>query len=67
MKESLKQPAPDVDLKPHSGLPAAGVISTEISPTVNAPQTAAEPRPLPFGVLSGKKKTPAAVSENLKP
>lgn len=78
MKEQLRS-SPEVDLNPHSDPPAAGVISTEISPAVSPSETvfaAAEasepvlsftttdPAPLPFGVYFG---TPAAPSENLKP
>lgn len=64
MKEQLPSPRPEVDLNPHSNLPVAGVISTEISPAVVAPEKAAEPAPLPFGVYFG---VPAAPSETLKP
>lgn len=63
MKEKLSSP-PEVSLNPHSDLPAAGVISTEIPPAVVAPEQAAKPAPLPFGVYFGQ---PAAPSENLKP
>lgn len=64
MKESTKQPAPEVDLNPHSDLPPAGLISTEI--TV-ARVSDAEPaaRPLPFGVYLGTPAAPA--TEPLKP
>lgn len=56
MLESVPASPPEVDLNPHSDLPAGGVISTEISPAAAAPETPAEPKPLPFGVYMG---TPA--------
>lgn len=59
MIESAPKSTPEVDLNPHSDLPAGGVISTEISPAVVAPEQAAEPKPLPFGVYMG---TPAPAS-----
>ena len=78
MKEQIRS-SPEVDLNPHSDLPAAGVISTEISPAVSAPETVfaaieasqpvvsfttTDPIPLPFGVYFG---VPAAPSETLNP
>jgi hypothetical protein len=59
MKEQLPSPRPEVDLNPHSDLPAAGVISTEISvpagePGGASPPSSAAPRELPFGVYLGK-------------
>jgi hypothetical protein len=62
MKEQLSSPRPEVDLNPHSDLPATGVISTEIFPVpagerqgVSPPSSRApEPAPLPFGVYLGQ-------------
>jgi len=65
MKEQLGS-SPEVDLNPHSDLPAGGVISTEISPAVIAPEKAAEPAPLPFGVYLGTAE-PVVPSENRTP
>ena len=65
MKEQLGT-SPEVDLNPHSDLPAAGVISTEISPAVVAPEQAAEPAPLPFGVYLGTAE-PVAPAETPNP
>lgn len=56
MNQATPRTRPEVDLNPHSDLPAGGVISTEISPAAVAPEKAAEPKPLPFGVYLG---TPA--------
>lgn len=71
MKEQISSPRPEVDLNPNSDLPAAGVISTEISPNVTRVSDGGTPlTSLPFGVLSGKKVSPApteSTSENLKP
>lgn len=70
MKESLNQPLPEVDLNPHSDLPAAGVISAEISEPAGDQNGFSfvindyAPIPLPFGVYFGKQ---AAPSENRTP
>lgn len=78
MKDQMPSPRPEVDLNPHSDLPAGGVISTEISPAMSPPETVfaaiealepvvsfttTEPAPLPFGVYLGT----AAPPETLKP
>ena len=65
MKENL-QSSPEVSLNPHSDLPAAGVISTEISPAPGEPSgvsprtSTPEPIPLPFGVYCGSGKAAAS-------
>lgn len=67
MKEQLKS-SPEVSVNSPSDRPAGGVISTEISPAVVAPEKAAQPAPLPFGVYAGSGKPAApAPSENVKP
>lgn len=73
MKEQLPSTRPEVDLNPHSDLPAAGVISTEISPVAAgepsgvSPRTSApEPSPLPFGVYLGTAE-PVAPAETPNP
>ena len=53
MNQQTPTAPPEVDLNPHSDLPAGGVISTEISPAAVAPEQAAELKPLPFGVYLG--------------
>ena len=65
MIESAPKSTPEVDLNPHSDLPAGGVISTEISPVPAgerqgvSPPSAIAPA-LPFGVYLG---TPAVVAD----
>ena len=76
MKENLPS-SPEVSLNPHSDLPAAGVISTEISPVpAGEPSDPGEPSgvsprvsnpPLPFGVYFGATAAPSENSETLKP
>lgn len=59
MIESAPASTPEIDLNPHPDLPAARVISTEISPAsgerqdVRPPIPRVESSPLPFGVYCG--------------
>ena len=70
MKEQLPSPRPEVDLYPHSDLPPAGVISTEISPVPAGEPSGVSPRvsnpPLPFGVYLGTAE-PVAPAETPNP
>lgn len=54
MKEQRSSVA-EIDLNPHSDLPASGVISTEMPPAAEAVPERAEASPaVPFGVYFGK-------------
>ena len=60
MKETANTSTPEVDLNPHSDVPVAGIISTEISgerQSGSPPMSAPPDVPVrPFGVFTGTER-----------